>query len=78
MAVPQRVTEKIVCPHCGQTGLIGWENTETPETSVHARVLVSVSNGFFRSIDGVNSESHQIVCDRCGFVLRISGPDTKS
>ena len=62
----EKFSVHIECPHCGQPGLVGWEESGVNDRSRGAeRKLVSLSKGFHSESGRTLSGDPVIVCDAC-------------
>ena len=58
----EELSTPIVCPDCGQTGIVLWKTRETPRA--RSRILL-LSSGFTASFLCKPSGDPQIVCNIC-------------
>jgi hypothetical protein len=56
----QEHTANIVCPRCGQIGVVTWEMFG------NERSLVGLSNGFYERISNKAPYPIELVCNDCG------------
>jgi hypothetical protein len=58
-------TTVILCAKCGQEGAIVWETDAKAK-----RTILSISDGFYRRVQGNHSKPPTVICDNCGTVLK--------
>lgn len=67
MARRKKISTDLECPKCGRKGTARWEETENPlqHGGDLARMLISVSRGFYIDPGADRSDDAKILCDKC-------------
>jgi hypothetical protein len=65
----ERLSTLIVCPDCGQTGVVLWKAADGPRGA--RRKILLLSSGFAESFPCAPAGDPQIVCDLCDGSIEV-------